>query len=71
MMPYTRHLMGKLWELRVASGRRDYRVLYAAVLGRRFILLYTFSKKMDKTPARELEIAERRLADFSAEAGKE
>ncbi len=43
----------------------------AAVVGRRFILLHAFSKKTDKTPARELEIAERRLADFFAETGKE
>ena len=71
-MPHARHLHGKLWELRVAAGRRDYRVLYAAVVGRRFVLLHGFDKKTAKTPRRELEIAVHRLADFDArETGKE
>ena len=64
VMPYARHLRGKLWELRITSGRRDYRVLYAAVAGQRFILLDAFSKKTAKTPARELENSEQRLTDF-------
>ena len=52
-MPYSRHLRGKLWELRIAARRQDYRVLYAAIVGRRFILLHAFSKQTAKTPARE------------------
>jgi len=70
-MPYARHLRGKVWELRVAAGRRDYRVLYAAVIGRRFILLHGFAKATAKTPAGELELAERRYADFLARQSKE
>jgi phage-related protein len=66
-MPYARHLRGKLWELRVAAGRQDYRVLYAAAAGRRFILLHGFTKQTAKTPARELEIAEQRWADYQAQ----
>ncbi len=65
-MPHSRHLRGKLYELRVSVGRRDYRVLYFATVGRRFVLLHGFSKKTDKTPAREMETAERRMADFLA-----
>ncbi len=65
-MPHCRHLRGKLWELRVAAGRQDYRILYAALIGQRFIVLHAFSKKTAKTPAREMEIAERRLADYQA-----
>lgn len=63
-MPYARHLRGKLWELRISAGREDYRVLYAAVIERTFVLLHAFSKKTDKTPAREIETAERRLTDY-------
>jgi phage-related protein len=70
-MPYARHLRGKLWELRITSGRRDYRALYAAVVGRRFVLLHGFSKKGPKTPARDLESAERRLADYQASRQEE
>jgi phage-related protein len=65
-MPHCRHLRGKLWELRVAAGRQDYRILYAAMLGQQFIVLHAFSKKTAKTPAREMAIAERRLADYQA-----
>jgi len=63
-LPHSRHLQGKLWELRVAAARRDYRVLYTAATGRRFVLLHGFAKKTPKTPPREMEIAERRLADY-------
>ena len=63
-MPYARHLRGKIWELRVKSGSNAYRILYAAVVGRRFVLLHGFSKQTAKTPAREMETAERRLADY-------
>ncbi len=65
-MPYSRHLRGKIWELRVAAGRRDYRVLYFAFVGQRFVLLHAFAKQTAKTPARELEMAEQRMADHQA-----
>jgi phage-related protein len=43
--PHTKHVQGKIWELRISSGRRDYRVFYCAASGRRFILLHAFLKK--------------------------
>jgi phage-related protein len=64
-MPHARHLQGKLWELRVDGRPNSYRVLYAAVPGRKFLLLHVFAKKSDKTPIREIETAQRRLADYS------
>jgi phage-related protein len=63
-MPYSRHLTGKLWELRISSGRLDYRVLYFAHSGHRFVLLHAFSKKTQKTPRREIEVALRRMAEL-------
>ncbi len=68
-MPHSRHLHGKLWELRVAAGRMDHRIVYVAVIGKRFVLLHAFPKKTPKTPARELEIAETRLADYLTRTG--
>lgn len=65
-MPHARHLSGKIWELRIAVGRLDYRILYAAIGGRQFLLLHGFSKKTLKTPPGELEMAERRLTDYQA-----
>jgi len=68
--PYVKHLQGKLWELRIRSGRKAYRVIYFAFTGRRFILLHAFLKKTQKTPKKEMTIADRRLADFLAYEGK-
>lgn len=64
--PYVKHLQGKLWELRIRTGRKAYRVIYFAFTGRRFVLLHAFLKKTQKTPKKELATAERRLADFLA-----
>ena len=65
-MPHSRHVRGKIWELRIAAGRRDYRVLYFAWVGKRFVLLHAFTKQTAKMPAPDLEIAERRLAEYQA-----
>lgn len=65
-MPHARHLHGKLWELRIDTRPSSYRVLYAAVVERKFVLLHIFAKKSEKTPASEIEIAEHRLADYLA-----
>ena len=62
--PYVKHLQDKLWELRVRSGRKAYRVIYIAHRDRRFILLHAFLKKSRKTPGQDIAIAERRMADF-------
>jgi len=67
-MPYTRPLRGKLWELRIRSGRSAYRILYFAFTGQRFVLLHGFRKKSRKTPQREFQIAERRMADYVTRA---
>jgi len=39
-------------------------LLYFACIGRRFVILHGFRKQTRKTPAREIETAERRMADF-------
>ena len=70
-MPYARPVRGKLWELRIQSGRNIYRIFYFAHTGRRFVLLHTFQKKTRKTPRKELAIAERRLNDVLARAEEE
>ncbi len=64
--PHSKHLRGKVWELRIGSGRRDYRVLYFAATGRPFVLLHAFVKKTPKTPRGELETAERRLLEYES-----
>ncbi len=65
-MPHCKHVQGKIWELRIAVGRRDYRVLYFAAIGRRFILLHSLDKKTTKIPKGDLGIAERRMREYQA-----
>jgi len=67
-MPYARPVRGRLWELRVQSGRSTYRILYFAHTGCRFVLLHAFRKKTRETPRKELAVAEWRLADVLARA---
>jgi phage-related protein len=67
-MPHVRHLQGKVWELRIDGRPNSYRVLYAAVPGRKFVLLHIFAKKTEKTPERELTTAINRLADYLEES---
>ena len=43
--PHARHVQGKVWELRIDGRPNSYRVLYAAVPGRKFVLLHAFAKK--------------------------
>jgi len=58
--PYAKHIGGDIWELRPIRDR----ILYAAWDGQSYILLHHFVKKTQKFPKREVEQAERNLADF-------
>ena len=60
----ARHLRGELYEVRAESERRSFRLVFAKET--RFILLslVAFAKKTQRTPARELDLAERRLKDW-------
>ncbi len=63
-MPHARHILGKLWELRMDGRPNSYGLLYAAVPGHKFLLLHLFAKKGQKTPHKEIEIASRRLDEY-------
>lgn len=58
--PIVKHLDGEIWELRPSGNR----VLFAAVIGGRFVLLHLFRKSTQKTPQAEIEQAKRELADY-------
>ena len=55
--PYTRHVTGKIRELRVDFAHNRHRIFYCAVIGRRIVLLHAFLKKTPKTPQKEKERA--------------
>lgn len=62
--PFTKQVRGKIRELRIKDRQGAIRILYFTYTGRRFILLHGFIKKTDKTPYREIDIAEKRMNDF-------
>jgi phage-related protein len=62
--PYTRHIKGKIWELRIVVSKGYSRIFYFSYTGKRFVLLHAFLKKTDKTPPAEIDIAEKRMRDF-------
>lgn len=58
--PIVKHLDGDIWELRPSSDR----ILFAGLVGAKFVLLRVFAKKTQKTPKQEITQAKRELADF-------
>lgn len=60
-MPHTRALGGGLFELRLRTGVGIGRVFYCTLVGKSIVMLPSFVKKTQKTPARELRKARSRL----------
>ncbi|MCJ7437166.1 MAG: type II toxin-antitoxin system RelE/ParE family toxin [Acidimicrobiia bacterium] len=62
----ARHLRGDLYEIRAEGLDASYRILFAAegAHGQVLLGLSAFSKKTQRTPRRELDVAGRRLADW-------
>jgi phage-related protein len=56
----VKHLDKKLWELRISGRDGISRAIYLTASGRRIVILRVFSKKTQKTPRHELELARQR-----------
>lgn len=67
--PYTRQVKDKIRELRTNDKYGEIRILYFAYTGRTIVLLHGFIKKTEKTPTGEIEIAEKRLKDYTERYG--
>ncbi|MDH4182076.1 MAG: type II toxin-antitoxin system RelE/ParE family toxin [Betaproteobacteria bacterium] len=63
-MPHTRAMGEGLFELRIKAAEGIVRVFYCTVVSHRIVFVHLFAKKTDKTPARELEIARRRIKEL-------
>jgi phage-related protein len=59
----VKHVVDKIWELRVASTQGEHRVLYY-VHSNCATLLLAFLKKQNDTPANEIALAKKRLNDW-------
>jgi len=63
--PYAKKIKGsELWELRISSGSKAYRVFYIGWVEKTFVLFNGFMKKSRKTPRKELDRAKRYLAEM-------
>ncbi len=61
--PYSRHIKGKIRELRVDFSKNKHRIFYFAFIGKKIILLHAFLKKTKKTPVSEIKKAEENYRD--------
>ena len=64
-MPHVKHLGDQLWEMRMKSSR----ALYVMGPHERIIVLRVFTKKTQKTPRREIDLALKRAKNMLGEAG--
>lgn len=62
-MPHTRAMGGGLFELRLKAAEGIARVFYCTVIERRIVFLHQFVKKTEKTPRKELQIAQLRMKE--------
>jgi len=54
---YARHLQQRLWEFRLKGKDGIARALYVTAHGQRIVVVRIFTKKTQKTPRREIELA--------------
>ncbi len=62
----TRHIRGKLWEIKVSANR----IFYVLGTGPEAILLHAYKKQRQKVPAKEIETAERRMEEVFAQRSR-
>ncbi|TGO02178.1 hypothetical protein PN36_29260 [Candidatus Thiomargarita nelsonii] len=62
-MPHSRAMGDGLFELRLKANEGIARVFYCTLVGYKIVMLHSFVKKSQKTPAKELEIARRRMRE--------
>lgn len=52
-----------LFELRVKGKEGIARVFYCTLIGQKIVMLHSFIKKTEKTPQKELKVAQQRLRE--------
>jgi phage-related protein len=63
--PYVKHLEGPIWEMRLKGRDGIARAAYVTASGRRVVVIHVFSKKTEKTPRREIEMALKRAKEVT------
>ncbi len=61
---YFKKIAKEIWEVRIQFGNNIYRILGFFDGNRIIVLNHAFTKKTQKTPRKEIEIAEERRKDY-------
>ena len=64
--PYTKAMGQGLFEIRAKGKEGTGRSFFCMIKGKEVIILHSFIKKSQKTPAKELKIARRRLKEVKS-----
>ena len=62
--PYSEHLKDDIFELRTKQSSNITRILYFFVVGDKAVLTNGFTKKTNKTPTKEIELAKKYREDY-------
>ena len=65
--PHTKTFGDGLFELRLKGAEGIARIFFCALIGKRIVMLHSFIKKSDRTPRRELDVAQTRLKELKHE----
>ena len=65
--PHTKAMGGGLFELRLKASVGIARVMYCTLIGKRIVMLHSFVKKTQKTPAKDLKLAQARMKEIKNE----
>jgi phage-related protein len=62
--PYVKHIEGEIWEIRLKGRDGIARALYITVKSQRVVIVRVFVKKTQKTPRREIRLAQQRAKEI-------
>ncbi len=65
--PHTKAMKGGLLELRLKGQEGIARVFYCTIVGKEIVMLHSIIKKQQKTPLKDLRIAQLRLVEIKNE----
>jgi len=64
--PHFKKLTGtQFWELRIL-GKDSIRIIYVAVIDKKFLILHAFIKKKQRTDKKQIQTAESRFNEYKA-----
>lgn len=61
--PHTKAFGDGLFELRLKGAEGIARVFFCTLMGKRIVMLHSFIKKSERTPLREIDVAESRMKE--------